>query len=256
MLDRLLETRRTHRKAPLPSPSIALDVAYRVQDQLREALVARGERVIGWKAGLTGRIAQEFTGIHHPVSAFLLGDGVYATGDTVPLSRFAELVVEAEIAFVMKRDLSGPGVTPATALLAVEGALPALELPELRWEGNPTGGDLIADGVAGNAVVLGQPLTPVVGLDLALEGVVYEMNGRIMATSTAAEVLGNPPELARLAREQPRGARSWLSRRRPRDERIDLDAPASESGRRRDGALHPPRVRERALRVRRPWASS
>jgi 2-keto-4-pentenoate hydratase len=59
MLDRLLEMRRTHRKAPLPSPSVALDVAYRVQDELREALVARGERVIGWKAGLTGRIAQE-----------------------------------------------------------------------------------------------------------------------------------------------------------------------------------------------------
>ena len=192
MLDRLLETRRTHRKAPLPSPSVGLDVAYRIQDELREALVARGQRVIGWKAGLTGRIAQETTGIHHPVSGFLLGDGVYATGEAVPMSRFAELAVEVETAFVMKRDLTGPGVTPAAALLAVEGALPALELVEFRWEGNPTGGDLIADGVAGNAIVLGQPLTPVVGLDLALEGVVFEMNGRVMATNTAAEVLGNP----------------------------------------------------------------
>ena len=192
MLDRLLEARRTHRKAPLPSPPIAFDAAYRMQDQLREALVARGERVVGWKAGLTSRTAQEFTGIHHPVSAFLLGDGVYATGDTVPLSRFAELVVEAEIAFLMKRDLAGPGVTPPTALLAVAGALPALELPDLRWDGKPTGGDLVADGVSGNALVLGQPLTSVIGLDLALEGVVYEMNGQVMATNTAAEVLGNP----------------------------------------------------------------
>ena len=192
MLDRLLETRRTHRKSPLPSPPIGLDVAYRIQDDLREALVARGHRVIGWKAGLTGRTAQEATGIHHPVSGFLLGDGVYATGETVPMSRFADLAVEVETAFVMKRDLTGPGVTPAAALLAVAGALPALELAELRWDGNPTGGDLIADGVAGNAIVLGQPLTPVVGLDLALEGVVYEMNGRVMATNTAAEVLGNP----------------------------------------------------------------
>jgi 2-keto-4-pentenoate hydratase len=192
MLDRLLEGRRTHRKVPLPSPPIALDAGYRVQDELREALVSGGDRVVGWKTGLTSRTTQEFMGIHHPVSAFLLGEGVYATGDTVPLSRFAELVVEAEIAFVMKRDLVGPGVTPATALLAVEGALPALELPELRWEGTPTGGDLVADGVAGNALVLGQPLTPLAGLDLALEGVVYEMSGRIMATNTAAEVLGNP----------------------------------------------------------------
>ena len=192
MLDCLLETRRTHRKAPLPSPAIAPDVAYRIQDQLREALVAQGECDIGWKAGLTGRIAQESLGIHHPVSGFLLGDGVYATGDSVPLSRFADLAVEVEMAFVMKRDLAGPGVTPAAALLAVEGALPALELVEFRWAGNPTEGDLVADGVAGNAIVLGQPLTPVVGIDLALEGVVYEMSGRIMATNTTAEVLGNP----------------------------------------------------------------
>jgi 2-keto-4-pentenoate hydratase len=192
MLNRLLETRRTHRKAPLPTPPIAVDVAYRIQDELRDALVARGERVIGWKAGLTGRSAQETMGINHPVAGFLLGDGVYATGDTVPLSRFAELVVEVETAFVLKRDLAGPGVTAATALSAVEGALPALELVEFRWDGKPTAGDLIADGVYGNAIVLGQPLTPVVGLDLALEGVVYEMNGQIMATNTAAEVLGNP----------------------------------------------------------------
>jgi 2-keto-4-pentenoate hydratase len=192
MLDRLLETRRTHRKILLPSPPLTLEAGYRVQDQLREALAARGERVIGWKAGLTGRVAQETLKIRHPVSAFILADGVYATGDAVPLSRFAELVVEAEIAFVMKRDLAGPGVTPTAALLAVEGALPALELPELRWDGTPTGGDLVADGVAGNALVLGQPLTPVLGFDLALEGVVYEMNGQIMATNTAAEVLGNP----------------------------------------------------------------
>jgi 2-keto-4-pentenoate hydratase len=192
MLDRLLETRRTHRKAPPPSPSIAVEAAYRIQDQLREALVAQGEQVIGWKAGLTARIAQESTGVHHPVSGFLLGEGVYATGDAVPLARFAELAVEVELAFVMKRDLAGPGVTPATALLAVEGALPALELVEFRWEGKPAAGDLIADGVAANAIVLGQPLTPVAGLDLALEGVVYEMNGQVMATNTAAEVLGNP----------------------------------------------------------------
>jgi 2-keto-4-pentenoate hydratase len=194
MLDRLLETRRTHRKAPLPSLTAALSVdeGYRLQDELRHALVARGEQVVGWKAGLTGKIAQEMMGIPHPVAAFLLADGVYASGDTVPLARFGEMAVEVETAFVMGRDLAGPGASAATALLAVEGAVAALELVEFRLEGKPTAGDLIADGVAGNAIVLGQPLTPVAGLDLGLEGVVYEMNGQIMATNTAAEVLGNP----------------------------------------------------------------
>jgi 2-keto-4-pentenoate hydratase len=100
--------------------------------------------------------------------------------------------VEAEIAFVMRRDLAGPGVTPAQALLAVEGALPALELIDFRFSGTPSGTDLIADGVYANAIVLGVALSPLPGVDLALEGLVYEHNGAVVATNTAAEVLGNP----------------------------------------------------------------
>jgi len=194
LLDRLLEARRTHRKIGLPSADgpISLADGYRIQDELRHALVARGEQVIGWKAGLTGRIAQETLGIPHPVSSFLLGNGVYASGEAVPLARFADLAVEVEMAFVMAKDLAGPGVSPATALLALAGAVPALELVEFRIEGKLTAGDLVADGVASNAIVLGQTVTPVTGLDLALEGVVYEMNGQVAATNTAAEVLGNP----------------------------------------------------------------
>jgi 2-oxopent-4-enoate/cis-2-oxohex-4-enoate hydratase len=51
---------------------------------------------------------------------------------------------------------------------------------------------MVADGVATNAIVLGRPLTSVMGLDLALEGVVFEQNGEVVATNTAAEVMGNP----------------------------------------------------------------
>jgi 2-keto-4-pentenoate hydratase len=102
------------------------------------------------------------------------------------------LIVEAEIAFVLGRDLVGPGVTPAQALVAVEGALPALELVDVRYTGKPLASDVIADGVFANAIVLGTPLTPIAGLDLALEGLVYELNGVRTATNTAAEVLGNP----------------------------------------------------------------
>jgi 2-keto-4-pentenoate hydratase len=58
--------------------------------------------------------------------------------------------------------------------------------------GKPRGPDVVADGVYSNAIVLGGPLTPVSGLDLSLEGVVYEENGQRVATATAAEVMGNP----------------------------------------------------------------
>ena len=57
------------------------------------------------------------------------------------MGRFVQLVVEAEVALVLRRDLAGPGVTPPAALQAIEGATPALELVDFRYSGKPTGID-------------------------------------------------------------------------------------------------------------------
>ena len=190
----LVEARR--RPGALAPPSearrLSHDEAYAVQDRVREALLAGGERVVGWKAGLTNARLQKTYGVTEPVCGFLLGSGVLSSGVEVPMSRFTSLVVEAEVAFLMRADLAGPGVTAPRALLAVEGALPALELVDFRMSGKPVGSDMIADGVFASAIVLGTSLTPVTHLDLALEGLVYELSGAIVATNTAAEVMGHP----------------------------------------------------------------
>ena len=180
--------------APLSEsmPDLTLEQAYGLQRQLEEALVGRGERVVGYKVGFTTAALQERHGVTEPVLGFMLGSGVYGSGDAVPLSRFIAIGVEVEVAFLLKSDLAGPGVTPASALLAVEGAMPSFELIDFRLTGAPRGTDVVADGVYTNAIVLGRPLTSVTGLDLALEGVVFEQDGQIVATQTAAEVLGNP----------------------------------------------------------------
>ncbi len=194
LVKELLAAREHRRPVAPPSETTPLSVAqaYAVQDRLREALVARGERVVGWKAGFTNKALQAAFAVDEPVCGFLLASGVFPSRAEVPFARFVGLVVEAEVAFVMKQDLAGPGVTPARALLAVAGALPALELVDFRYSGKPTGADVIADGVYANAIVVGAPLTDVASLDLALEGLVYELNGTVAATNTGAEVMGSP----------------------------------------------------------------
>ena len=194
LIGELLAAREQHRAIAPPSEKrrLALAEAYTVQDRVREALVARGERVIGWKAGFTNKAAQTAYGCEEPVCGFLLATGVFPNRAEVPSARFASLVVEAEVAFVLKHDLAGPGVTPARALLAVEGAVPALELVDFRMSGKPVASDVVADGVFANAIVVGAPLTDVAHLDLAVEGLVYELNGAIVATNAAAEVMGDP----------------------------------------------------------------
>jgi 2-keto-4-pentenoate hydratase len=182
---------RPHRP-PSETRRLSFTDAYAVQDRLRATLVERGDRVAGWKAGFTNKAGQETWQVSEPVCAFLLASGVLSTGAEIAASRFVKPGVEAEIAFVMKHDLAGPGITVPRALQAVEGAVPALELIDFRHSGKPVGTDVIADGVYAKAIVVGGALTPVSGLDLALEGLVYEQSGVVVATSTAFEVMGNP----------------------------------------------------------------
>ena len=194
-VERLVKNRASRAVAPPLSetaPDMTLGQGYDIQRALEHALVERGDRVVGWKAGFTNATLQETYGVSEPVLGFLLASGVFGSGDAVPVSRFVSVGLEVEMAFVMKAALEGPGVTPASALLAVEGAVPSFELIDFRMSGKPRGTDFVADGVLANAIVLGGPLTPVSGLDLSLEGVVYEENGQRVATATAAEVMGNP----------------------------------------------------------------
>lgn len=168
-----------------------LEQAYAIQDALRAALDQRGERSIGWKLGATSPSGQAVMGVKEPASGFLL-PGHYASGAEVPVSAFADLRVEAEVAFKMGTRLAGPGVTAATALLAVESAVPALELLDFTFSGKPGAADFIANSVIGKAIALGSPLVPVQGLDLTREEVVFEHNGEVVGTYTTAEVMGNP----------------------------------------------------------------
>ena len=177
---------------PSEDHPLAMADAYAIQDLVRAALVANGQCLIGWKAGFTSKAAQDLFQCPEPVSGFLLESGVYPDRAEVPAGRFVRLVVEAEVALLLKRDLRGPGVTSLMALDAVRGAAPALELVDFRHSGTPRGTDVVADGVYANAVVLGPTLTDLTGLDLALEGLVYEHNGARVATNTAAEVMGGP----------------------------------------------------------------
>jgi 2-keto-4-pentenoate hydratase len=195
LIDEFLRVRtepRPHRPPSEQGRRLDPAEAYRLQDRLRETLLARGERLAGWKAAFTTRAAQEANELPEPGCAFLLASGVLASRAEVPFARFSAPAVEAEIAFVMRQELAGPGVTAARAATAVEGALAALEVVDFRYTGKTTGTDLIAEGIYASAIVLGGALTPITGLDLALEGLVYEHSGTLAATATGAEVMGNP----------------------------------------------------------------
>src|ERR1700694_4255257 len=96
--------------------------------------VAAARVIKGHKIGLTSKAMQSALNIDEPDSGILLDDMFFADGGLVPSERFIATRVEAELAFVMKSRLSGPGCTIFDLLNATDFVVPALEILDTRVE--------------------------------------------------------------------------------------------------------------------------
>ena len=91
----------------LAHPDITMADAYAVQNSWRALKIERGERIVGHKIGLTSKAMQAAVGINEPDSGFLTERMLFGEGPRSLTERFIGLRIEAELAFVMKRPLSG-----------------------------------------------------------------------------------------------------------------------------------------------------
>ena len=198
----LLEAERTGTQTGLLSvahPEITMDDAYAVQKAFVAGKVAAGERVIGWKIGLTSRAIQMALGIDIPDSGVLLSDMWFENGAEVPDGRFIQPRIEAEIAFVMKSPLGGEDVTREHVLAATDYVAPSLEILDTRiLRADPATGqprkvfDTISDNAANAGVVLGtEKHAPE---DLRWVGAIVSRNGTVEETGLGAGVLNDPVE--------------------------------------------------------------
>lgn len=174
-------------------PDLSIEDAYAIQTINLDRRVADGARVCGRKIGLTSLPMQQLLGVDEPDYGVLLDDMFVEDGDEIALSRLVQPRVEAELAFVMARDLSGPGVTTANALAAIAGVLPAVEIVDSRvadWRIKLV--DTVADNASSGLLVVGGTLRPVHDLDLRLLGVAVTRHGELVDTGAGAAALGNP----------------------------------------------------------------
>ena len=174
-------------------PGLGVEDAYRIQQINVARKLADGEVIVGQKVGLTARVMQQQLGVDEPDYGVLFADMVVDDGEPMATSAMIQPRVEAEVAFVMKRDLQGPGVTDADALAAVEGAIPVIEVIDSRisdWKIKLP--DTVADNASCAKVVRGPSVTPVGQLDLAGIELRLSVDGVVVSTGVGAAVLGNP----------------------------------------------------------------
>ncbi|WP_199550163.1 2-keto-4-pentenoate hydratase [Streptomyces sp. N35] len=192
----LLDAERDRIPVPTLSgtrPDFDLEDAYRVQAAVIAQRISAGSRVVGHKAGATSKAMQEQMGVDEPDSGVLLDDMRVPTG--APLVRKDLLLprVEAEIAFTLGRDLSGPDVTMADAQGAVSEVCLALEVIDTRYSSwHITVADSIADNASCARFVTGPLIPRDPAVDLAAETLVVSINGQAVVTGEGRAVLGNP----------------------------------------------------------------
>jgi 2-keto-4-pentenoate hydratase len=175
--------------------------AYAIQAQNIERRIAAGRVIRGRKVGLTSRPMQQLAGVSEPDFGVLLDDVFIEDGDEIPLETLVQPRVEAKLAFMLGRNLAGPGVTPSAALSAISGVAPAIEIADSRiadWRLQIV--DTISDNASSRLLFVGGRLTPVTDVDLRLVGMVLTRNGQLIETGAGASALGNPARcVARLA---------------------------------------------------------
>lgn len=175
--------------AQLAEP-VALDRAYDIQAASMARRYARGERRIGIKMGFTSRAKMVQMGIDEMIWGRLTDAMLLEDAGMLALERFVHPRVEPEISFLLGRPLAGR-VTPLSALAAVEGIAPALEIIDSRYEDFRFSlTDVVADNSSSSALVVGPWSSP--AIDFSNLGMVLEIDGVAKQIGSTGAILGHP----------------------------------------------------------------
>jgi 2-oxopent-4-enoate/cis-2-oxohex-4-enoate hydratase len=174
-------------------PDITIEDAYRIQQQMIARRLAAGETIVGKKIGVTSKVVQAMVGVDRPDFGQLTSGMAYEEGEDLPLGGLIQPKAEAEVAFVLKRDLKGPGVTATDVIFATDYVAPCFEIVDSRitdWKIKIQ--DTIADNASCGVYVIGKARKKPTALDLTLAGMVLERNGELFSTAAGAAVQGGP----------------------------------------------------------------
>lgn len=181
--------------SPLTSvdPVLTAKEAYSIQLENIYRKVEAGQRIVGKKIGLTSLAMQKLLGVDEPDYGHLLDSMVVENGGVISVDKVLQPKVEAEIAFVLKKELRGPNVTALDVIQATDYILPALEIVDSRvtdWKIKIA--DTVADNASSGFYVLGGKPVKISDVDLELLGVAFYKNGELANTGVGAAALGNP----------------------------------------------------------------
>ena len=174
-------------------PSITVEDAYQIQSELVRIHQKNGRTVVGNKIGLTSEGIQKQLNVYEPDFGVIFSDFICENGTEVDRSQMISPRIEAEIAFILEKDLKGPNLNVMDVLAATKAVFPSFEIIDSRvkdWKIKIS--DTVADNGSHWGTVLGNQISSVDQLDLRHIGLVLERDGKVLGTAAGAAVLNHP----------------------------------------------------------------
>lgn len=180
-------------------PGLTVEDAYAIQHATLDIKLRQGRALAGWKVGLTSKKVQEQFRATEPAYGALLADTRVANRGELESSRFKQVKIEPELAFVLARGLSGPSCSVEDVLAATSHVVAAIEIVASRvQESDPvtkaprTIADLIADNTSAAGYVLGDVTVSPSEIDIRAVEARCLFNGTPVESGISSAVLGNP----------------------------------------------------------------
>ncbi|WP_416832511.1 MAG: fumarylacetoacetate hydrolase family protein [Erythrobacter sp.] len=175
--------------------ALTIDDAYAISLDFLSRRRAEGERVVGKKIGVTSKAVQDMLGVHQPDFGFLT-DWMHVDGDiSVEQKKLIQPRAEAEIAFILRDGLKGPGITPADVIAATQAIAPCFEIVDSRIDDWKIGiVDTVADNASCGVFILGEARADPRDHDLPNLKVTVTKNGAPLSEGLGSAVQGDPAQ--------------------------------------------------------------
>jgi len=175
-------------------PDMTLEDAYEVQLEVVKEKLAQGLKIVGKKIGLTSRDMQVMYGIETPDCGHLFENMIVENGGEISFTdEVIQPKIEAEIAFVLKKDLHGPNVTVEDVLEATDYVLPSIEIVDSRikdW--NIKLQDTVADNASSGLYILGDKPVSLDEVNLPEIGMKVYQNGQLVREGFGKNAMDHP----------------------------------------------------------------
>ena len=175
------------------APRLTADEAYQIQDYMTQMKLEDGYEIFAPKLGLTSIPKMKQMNVDDPIYGYVFDYMVVENNGNFSVSDYIHARVEPEIAFVLKEELTGPGVTIEDVKEKIDYVVSSVEILDSRYvDYKFTHPDVIADNTSARGAVYSTEKVQLDDIDLLNEKAILKINGEVKAEGIGSAVLGNP----------------------------------------------------------------